>query len=104
MGRAVFCIAIGEEQAVAVVNQLKEAGFSHEISVLLPETTGAHEVAHVHHTKAPEGAIAGSGAGGLAGGALGWLAGIGSLAGPGIRPLIAAGPLIAAPHPAARRA
>jgi hypothetical protein len=96
MARAIFCIAIGEEQAVAIVEQLKEAGFSHEISVLLPQATGIHEVAHVHHTKAPEGAIAGTGAGGLAGGTLGLLAGIGSLAIPGVGPLMAAGPIMAA--------
>jgi len=96
MAHAIFCIAIGEEQAVAIVEQLKKAGFSHQISVLLPENTGVHEVAHVCHTKAPEGAIAGTGAGGLAGGALGLLAGMGSLAIPGVGPLIAAGPIIAA--------
>src|SRR5204862_6541216 len=47
-------------------------------------------------TKAPEGATAGASAGGLLGGTLGLLAGIGALAIPGVGPLIAAGPLLAA--------
>src|SRR5438128_501758 len=96
MGRAVFCIAHGEDQAVGVVDQLKRAGLAREISVLLPESTGAHPVGHVQHSKAPEGAVAGSSAGGLAGGALGWLAGMGSLTIPGIGPLMAAGPILTA--------
>ena len=44
----------------------------------------------------PEGAVAGASAGGLLGGTLGLLAGIGTLAIPGLGPLIAAGPLMAA--------
>ena len=36
------------------------------------------------------------GTGGVVGGALGWLAGIGSLAIPGVGPFIAAGPILAA--------
>ena len=47
-------------------------------------------------TKASEGATAGATTGGLVGGTLGLLAGIGALAIPGIGPLIAAGPLMAA--------
>ena len=46
-------------------------------------------------TKAPEGATAGAGSGVLIGGALGWLAGIGALALPGLGPFIAAGPIMA---------
>ena len=38
----------------------------------------------------------GAGAGGVLGGALGWLAGIGALAIPGVGPFIAAGPIMAA--------
>ncbi len=47
-------------------------------------------------TKASEGATAGATAGGLVGGTLGLLASLGALAVPGIGPLIAAGPLMAA--------
>src|SRR6202162_3241297 len=47
-------------------------------------------------TKAPEGAAAGAGSGAVLGGTLGLLAGIGALAIPGVGPLIAAGPIMAA--------
>lgn len=50
------------------------------------------DFAHEQNTKAPEGASAGAGGGAVLGGALGWLAGIGALALPGVGPLIAAGP------------
>jgi hypothetical protein len=64
--------------------------------VLLPDRAGSRDFAHEHHTKAPEGAATGAVVGGLAAGALGWLVGIGSLAIPGVGPLIAAGPIMAA--------
>lgn len=94
---AVFCIATSENQAITIVNNLKTAGFSgNDISVLLPDKSGTRDFAHEQHTKAPEGAATGVGAGGVLGGALGWLAGIGALAIPGVGPLIAAGPIMAA--------
>ena len=43
-----------------------------------------------------EGATAGAGTGAAIGGTLGWLAGIGALAIPGLGPFIAAGPIMAA--------
>ena len=97
MAKAVFCIAKSEEQAVRIVNQLKEAGFSNnDVSVLLPDRAGNRDFAHEQHTKAPEGAATGAVAGGVAAGVLGWMVGIGSLAIPGVGPLIAAGPILAA--------
>src|SRR5204862_7229349 len=66
------------------------------ISVLLPENSGTKDFAHKKGTKAPEGATAGAGTGVVVGGTLGWLAGIGSLAIPGLGPFIAAGPIMAA--------
>jgi len=97
MAKAVLCIANSETQAEAIVNQLKNAGFSNNaISVLFPDKRGTRDFAHEHHTKAPEGATTGAGAGGVVGGALGWLAGIGALAIPGLGPFIAAGPIMAA--------
>jgi hypothetical protein len=97
VAKAVFCIAKTEEQAVLIVNQLREAGFSNDdVSVLLPDRAGTRDFAHEQHTKAPEGAAAGAVAGGLTAGVLGWLVGIGSLAIPGVGPLIAAGPIMAA--------
>jgi hypothetical protein len=97
MAKAVFCIAKSEEQAVRIVNQLKEAGFSNnDVSMLLPDRVGSRDLGHEQHSKAPEGAAAGAVAGGVAVGVLGWLVGIGSLAIPGVGPLIAAGPILAA--------
>ena len=78
------------------VDGLKQAGFrSTDISVLFPENTGTKDFAHEKHTKAPEGAVAGASSGAIIGGTLGWLAGIGALAVPGIGPFIAAGPIVA---------
>src|SRR5262245_60727397 len=79
------------------VDALKAAGYRHtDISVLFSDNTGTKDFAHEKHTKAPEGATTGAGAGALMGGALGWLTGIGALAIPGLGPFIAAGPIMAA--------
>jgi len=79
------------------VDALRTAGFRNsDISVLFPENTGTKDFAHEKGTKAPEGATMGAGTGVVVGGALGWLAGIGSLAIPGLGPFIAAGPIMAA--------
>jgi len=51
-------------------------------------------LAHEKNTKAPEGAAAGAGTGAIVGGTLGWLAGIGALAIPGLGPFVAAGPIM----------
>lgn len=96
MSKAVLCIAGSESQAITMVNQLKDAGFQNEISVLTPDKSGTKDFAYEHNTKAPEGATTGAGTGGILGGALGWLAGIGTLAIPGLGPFIAAGPIMAA--------
>jgi hypothetical protein len=97
MAKAVFCIASSEFQAEAIVNDLKAAGFAdNDISVLFPDKTGTKDFGHEQHTKAPEGAVTGAGTLGVVGGALGWLAGIGALAIPGIGPFIAAGPIMGA--------
>ena len=50
----------------------------------------------VSAAKAPAGAAYGAGSGAAVGGALGWLVGVGALAIPGIGPIVAAGPLLAA--------
>lgn len=78
------------------IDRLRESGFlSSDISVLLPENLGPKDLVTEKSTKAPEGATAGAGSGVIIGGALGWLAGIGALAIPGLGPFIAAGPLVA---------
>src|SRR5712671_1678944 len=79
------------------VDALKAAGYRNtDISVLFPENVGTKDFAVAKGTKAPEGAATGAGTGALVGGTLGWLAGIGALAIPGIGPFIAAGPIVAA--------
>ena len=76
---------------------LVAAGFRQsDISVLYSDQSGAKEFAHEAHTKAPEGAAAGAATGATVGGVLGYLAGIGALTVPGIGPLLAAGPIVAA--------
>jgi hypothetical protein len=85
--KSVFCIATSISQADRIVDRLREANFSNnDISALFSDKESTREFAHEKNTKAPEGAITGVGTGGVIGGALGWLAGIGSLAIPGIGP------------------
>jgi len=97
MAKAVFCTAKNSGQAEQIVGLLKTARFtSNDISVLLPDRAGTKEFAVDNQTKAPEGAATGAGTGAVLGGSLGWLAGIGALAIPGLGPLIAAGPIMAA--------
>lgn len=95
--KSVFCIATSRSQADQIVDQLKAAQFSNrKISALFADKDSGHDFAHEKNTKAPEGAVAGAGTGGVIGGALGWIAGIGALAIPGVGPFIAAGPIMAA--------
>lgn len=97
MKKSVMCIVQNQTQANSIVGNLQNAGFSSsDISVLFPDRQGSKDFAHEHNTKAPEGAVAGVGAGGVLGGTIGLLAGIGALAIPGLGPFIAAGPLLAA--------
>lgn len=94
---AVFGIYHTRNQAERGVGDLLAAGFSNDdISVLLPTTQGTKDFAHQKNTKAPEGTAVGVTTGGAIGGTLGLLAGIGMLAIPGLGPLIAAGPIMAA--------
>jgi len=94
---AVFGIYPSSTSAGSAVDALRTAGFRNtDISVMFPENVGTKDFAHQKGTKAPEGASTGAGTGAVVGGALGWLAGIGALAVPGIGPLIAAGPIVAA--------
>jgi hypothetical protein len=94
---AVFGIYKTVGTAESAVSHLLSVGFSNsDISVLLPDDESTRAFAHEKHTKAPEGTAAGVTTGGVIGGTLGLLAGIGALAIPGVGPLIAAGPIVAA--------
>jgi hypothetical protein len=93
---AVFGIYATPHTAEAAVDHLLAKGFSNAaISVLLPDDESTRAFAHEKNTKAPEGTATGVTAGGVVGGTLGLLAGIGTLAIPGVGPLIAAGPIMA---------
>jgi len=94
---AVFGIFHTGAQAERSVDDLLAAGFTNDdISVLLPDSRGTKDFGMQKHTKAPEGTTAGVTAGGALGGTLGLLIGIGALAIPGVGPIIAAGPIMAA--------
>jgi hypothetical protein len=95
--KAVFGIYNSRAEAETAIDRLRAAGFrATDISVLLPENLGNKDIGVQGATKAPEGATAGGVSGATIGGVLGWLAGIGSLAIPGVGPLIAAGPIVGA--------
>ena len=97
MAKAAFCIATTVGQASQIVNDLRRNGFANDdISILYSDTSTTRDFVHATATKAPEGAAAGASAGSLVGAAFGWLAGIGSLSLPGLAPLVAAGPMLAA--------
>src|SRR4029079_1408265 len=80
------------------LDALRAAGFRNsDVSAILPDRDRtARDLAHEINTKTPEGIATGAGAGAAIGGVLGWLVGIGALAIPGIGPLVAAGPVVAA--------
>jgi Alternative complex III, ActD subunit len=93
---AVFGVFSTKEQVETAVAEMKREGFRNaDISVLFPYNEGTKDFALEKGTKAPEGAAAGATSGAVVGGALGWLAGIGMLAIPGLGPFIAAGPIMA---------
>jgi hypothetical protein len=93
---SVFGIYATRGDAENAADALIKSGFAtSDISVLLPENLGPRAIGTEKATKAPEGATAGATTGGILGGALGLLAGIGTLAIPGVGPLIAAGPIMA---------
>src|SRR3954468_6254567 len=94
---AAFGIYRDRVAAGDAVDALQAAGFRNtDISVLFPENEGTKDFAVRKNTKAPEGTATGATSGAVIGGGLGWLAGIGALAIPGVGPLIAAGPIVAA--------
>ncbi len=97
MSYCVYCTAKSGSHAVQIANGLRQGGIAPgDISVLAPDKASGRELGVTAASKAPEGAATGAGTGALLGGAAGWLVGIGSLAIPGVGPLIAAGPILAA--------
>jgi len=91
MQDTVYCLASTEPQANAILEDLRNLGFSgSDISVILPQH------AETKNISVKEDAIRGAETGGVVGGVLGWLAGISSLAIPGVGAFLAAGPLVSA--------
>ena len=80
------------------LDSLRAAGFRNsDVSAILPDRDRTtRDLAHEINSKAPEGMAAGAGTGAAIGGVLGWLVGIGALVIPGVGPLVAAGPIVAA--------
>ncbi|MBF0299174.1 MAG: DUF3341 domain-containing protein [Oligoflexia bacterium] len=94
---AVFAIFKERSTLESAIDSFKTSGFRNsDISVLMQSPSDSRDFAHEKNTKAPEGVAAGTTAGILTGGILGWLVGIGALSIPGIGPFIAAGPIVAA--------
>ena len=98
MSKSIVGIAKSTSQVEDTLDELQTNGGvpAAEISVLMPESGGRPEVGAVKATKAPEGAATGAATGGAIGGTVGLLAGLGTLAIPGLGPFIAAGPIMAA--------
>jgi uncharacterized membrane protein len=96
MPKSIVGIAKSRSQLEAAVDELQSAVSSNDISVLMPESQGTPELGAVKATKTPEGATTGAVTGGAIGGTVGLLAGLGTLAIPGLGPFIAAGPIMAA--------
>ena len=97
-GHSIFGIYTSRQGVESAVQALRDANFrSSDISVLAPENLGdIRDIGTVKSTKAPEGATTGGTSGAVVGGVLGWWVGIGALAIPGVGPLFAAGPIMAA--------
>ena len=87
---AVFGIFNDRTALERAIDTLKADGFRNsDISVLMQNANETKDFAHEKQTKAPEGATTGATTGILGGGILGWLAGAGALAIPGIGPFVA---------------
>lgn len=94
---SVFGILPNRGRLESAIDSLRTHGFrAVDISVLLPENAGNKDLGVEKSNKSPEGAATGAASAAVVAGTLGWLAGIGMIAIPGIGPLIAAGPLVAA--------
>lgn len=98
MAKSIVGVAKTNLQVERTIDELQEDALIpvSEISVVMPEEGDRPAVATEKTTKAPEAASAGALTGGVIGGTIGLLAGIGTLAIPGLGPLIAAGPIVAA--------
>jgi hypothetical protein len=96
MTKAVYGIVRTHGEAASLIERLRRGGFaSTEVSILASHNQQDQGLAVEKHTKSLEGTATGATAGGVLGGVVGLLAGIGTLAIPGLGILVAAGPLLA---------
>lgn len=96
MYKLIHCTVSQAAKAGEIISKLQDQGLpAQSMSLLFSENEYSRSYLE-QHTKAPEGAVTGGSAGMVLGSLAGWLAGIGSLAIPGLGPLIAAGPIMAA--------
>ena len=94
---AVFGLFPDRASLERAIGLLRGAGFRNsDVSMLMQDTPGTKDLAFEAHSKAPEGATTGAAAGAVVGGVMGWLIGVGALAIPGLGPVLAAGPIVAA--------
>jgi len=83
--------------AQQAIDEMRRSGFDPQrVSVVAQDRGEARSVAESTGAETGAGAATGAGFGAIFGGAVGWLAGLGALAIPGLGPLVAAGPLMAA--------
>ena len=95
-GHTVVGVFDGPRHAEMALNELKDAGFApNQVSIVAKDTREGRDLVESSGMEGAEttGAATGAVVGGLTGGILGWLVGIGSLAIPGIGPIVAAGAL-----------
>jgi len=86
-----------EHDAVSAIDALKARGIdSHDISVIGKNSSEIDSITTDTETKVATGMATGAATGGVIGGTAGLLAGLGAIAIPGIGPLLAAGPIVAA--------
>lgn len=96
MHQAVVCIAPSITDAERLVDTLKSSGFTaDDISLLMPDSYGAQELAYEKHSKASCGFMIGSLLGSVIGGVLGFFAQRGSFGTQNLEQVIAAGPTMA---------
>jgi hypothetical protein len=94
---SVFGIFSDQYALERTIDSLKTHHFkNNDISVLMPASNGAKDIAFKKNTKAPEGASTGVTVGIILGAIFGWLIGDGILAFPGLEPLSEAGALMGA--------
>jgi hypothetical protein len=97
MARAVYAIATSEQHAQRIASRLETAGIpANDVSILAADRGLVEQPAAGAAPAPPEVTAAGMTGGAVLGGTLGWLAGIGLVFIPGLGPIIAAGPLVAA--------